>query len=107
MNRPRVAAAVAASLLFGGMSEGIAGDLPWVESAHTRDAGRVAELKVLGAELPPLYDQPSVVAGLRDHLHFVELASVDALLERGVAIEITPPQPHHRDRRQCRTAGRE
>lgn len=93
MNRPSVAAAFAASLLVGGMSQGIARDLPWVEQAHTRDPGRMAELRVLGAELAPLYDQPSAVAGLRDHLHFMELASVDGLLERSVAIEIIPPQP--------------
>lgn len=93
MNRPSVAAAFAVSLLVGGMSQGIARDLPWVEQAHTRDPGRMAELRVLGAELAPLYDQPSAVAGLRDHLHFMELASVGGLLERGVAIEITPPQP--------------
>jgi murein DD-endopeptidase MepM/ murein hydrolase activator NlpD len=93
MTRPSVAAAFAATLLFGGMSQGIARDLPWVEPAHTKDPGRTAELRLLGAELPPLYDQPSAVAGLRDHLHFVDLASVDGLLERGVAIEITPPQP--------------
>ncbi|WP_296321154.1 M23 family metallopeptidase [Reyranella sp.] len=93
MNRPSVAAAFAASLLVGGMSQGIARDLPWVEQAHTTNRGRMAELRVLGAELAPLYDQPSAVAGLRDHLHFMELASVDGLLERSVAIEVTPPQP--------------
>lgn len=93
MNRPSVAAAFAASLLFAGMSQGIARDLPWVEPAHTRDAGLMAELRVLGAELPPLYDQPPAIAGLGDHLHFMELASVEGLLARSVAVEITPPQP--------------
>ena len=93
MKRPSVAAAFAASLLFGVMSPGIARDLPWVEPVHTKDPSRLAELRLLDAEVPPLYDQPSVMAGLRDHLHFVELASVDELLERGVAIEIAPPQP--------------
>jgi murein DD-endopeptidase MepM/ murein hydrolase activator NlpD len=93
MNRPSVAAAFAASLLFAATPQGIARDLPWDEPAHARDAGLMAELRLLGAELPPLYDQPAAAAGLRDHLHFMELASVDGLLERGVAIEITPPQP--------------
>lgn len=93
MNRSQVAAAFASSLLFGGISPGIARDLSWAEPAHTRDVGRLAELRVLGAEVPPLYDQPSAVAGLRDHLHFVELASVDGLLERNLAIAFTPPQP--------------
>jgi hypothetical protein len=93
MNRPSVAAAFAASLLFAGMSQGIARDLPWDEPAHTKDANRVAELRLLGLELPSLHDQPSATAGLRDHLHFMELASVDGLLGRSVAIEITPPQP--------------
>lgn len=86
MTRPSVAAAFAASLLFGGMSQGIAGDRPWGE-------GRAAELRLLGQELPPLHDQPSVLAGLRDHLNFVEIASIDGLLERSMAIEITLPQP--------------
>ncbi|MDB5489700.1 MAG: hypothetical protein JWQ58_3415 [Reyranella sp.] len=92
MTRPSVAAAFAASLLFGGMSQGIAGDQSWVEQAHVDEVGRAAEERILGEEQPPLYDQPSVIAGLRDHLHFMELASVDGLLERSVAIEITPPQ---------------
>lgn len=91
MTRPSVAAAFAASLLFGGMSQGIAGDRPWSEPASPE--GGAAELRLLGQELPPLYDQPSVLAGLRNHLHFVEIASVDPLLERGVAIEIAAPQP--------------
>ena len=43
--------------------------------------------------MPPLHDQPSVLAGLRDHLNFVEIASIDGLLERSLAIEITLPQP--------------
>lgn len=93
MNRPSIAAAFAASLLFAGMSQGIARDRPWVEPAHAKDAGLVAELRLLGVELPPLHDQPAAAAGLRDHLHFIELASVNGLLERNVAIEITPPQP--------------
>lgn len=93
MNRPSIAAAFAASLLFAGMSQGIARDRPWVERAHAKDAGLVAELRLLGVELPPLHDQPAAAAGLRDHLHFIELASVNGLLERNVAIEITPPQP--------------
>jgi murein DD-endopeptidase MepM/ murein hydrolase activator NlpD len=93
MNRPSVAAAFAASLLFAAMSQGIARDLTWVEQAHAKDAGLVAELRLLGVESPPLYDQPSATAGLRDHLHFMELSSVDGLLERSVAIEITTPQP--------------
>jgi murein DD-endopeptidase MepM/ murein hydrolase activator NlpD len=92
MNRSSVAAALAASLLFAGMPDGIARDLPWGGPAHTRDAGLLAELRLLGGELPPLYDQPAATAGLHDHLHFMELASVDGLLERSVAIEITPPQ---------------
>ena len=75
------------------MSQGIARDLPWGEPAHAKDAGLLAELRLLGTELPPLYDQPPATAGLHDHLHFMELASVDGLLERSVAIEITPPQP--------------
>jgi murein DD-endopeptidase MepM/ murein hydrolase activator NlpD len=91
MTRPSVAAALAASLLFGGMSQGIAGDQPWGERAKVE--GRAAELRLLGEEAPPLYDHPSLLAGLRSHLHFVEIASVDALLERGVAIEIAAPQP--------------
>lgn len=86
MTRPSVAAAFAASLLFGGMSQGIAGDRPWGED-------RAAELRLLGQEAPPLHDQPSVLAGLRDHLNFVEIASIDGLLERSLAIEITLPQP--------------
>ncbi|MDP3239168.1 MAG: M23 family metallopeptidase [Reyranella sp.] len=93
MNRPSIAAAFAASLLFAGMSQGIARDRPWVEPAHAKDAGLVAELRLLGVELPPLHDQPAAAAGLRDHLHFIELASVNGLLQRNVAIEITPPQP--------------
>ena len=93
MNRSSVAAAYAASLLFAVMSPGIARDLPWGEPAHTKDAGLVAELRMLGVELPPLHDQPTAVAGLSDHLHFMELASVDRLLERSVAIEIALPQP--------------
>jgi len=93
MNRSSVAAAFAATLLFAVMSPGIARDRPWGEPAHTKDAGAVAELRMLGMELPPLHDQPSALAGLRDHLHFIELASVDRLLERGVAIDIVPPQP--------------
>ena len=93
MNRPSIAAAFAASLLFAGMSQGIARDRPWVEPSHAKDAGLVAELRLLGVELPPLHDQPAAAAGLRDHLHFIELASVNGLLERNVAIEITPPQP--------------
>ena len=93
MNRSSVAAAFAASLLFAVMSPGIARDLPWSEPAHTKDAGLVAELRTLGMELPPLHDQPAATAGLRDHLHFMELASVDRLLERSVAIEIALPQP--------------
>lgn len=93
MNRPSIAAAFAASLLFAGMPQGIARDQPWVEPAHAKDAGLVAELRLLGVELPPLHDQPAAVAGLRDHLHFIELVSVNGLLERNVAIEITPPQP--------------
>ncbi len=93
MNRPSVAAAFAASLLFAGMSQGIARDLPWGEPAHAKDAGLLAELRLLGTELPPLYDQPPATAGLHDHFHFMELASVEGLLERSLAIEITPPQP--------------
>ena len=60
MNRPSVAAAFAASLLFGGTSQGVARDLPWV----------VAE------------------SGLRDHLSFVQLASVNGLLARNLSIEV-------------------
>jgi murein DD-endopeptidase MepM/ murein hydrolase activator NlpD len=101
MTRPSVAAAFAASLLFGGMSQGIAGDRPWDASAgasagagtQATNEGRAAELRLLGQELPPLHDQPSVLAGLRDHWNFVEIASIDGLLERRLAIEITLPQP--------------
>lgn len=60
MNRSSVAAAVAATLLFGGTSQGVAGDGPWAAA---------------GA-----FD-------LRDHLSFVRLASVDALLARSLSIE--------------------
>lgn len=60
MNRPSVAAAFAASLLFGGTSQGVARDLPWA----------VAE------------------SGLRDHLSFVQLASVKGLLARNLSIEV-------------------
>lgn len=92
MTRPSVAAAFAASLLFGGMSQGIAGDRLWGEPAHTKDEGRIAELRMLDREPLPFYDQPSVVAGLLSHPNFLQLASVDGLLERSMAIEITPPQ---------------
>jgi murein DD-endopeptidase MepM/ murein hydrolase activator NlpD len=60
MNRPSVAAAFAASLLFGGTSQGVARDLPWA----TTDAG------------------------LHDHLSFVQLASVNGLLARSLSIEV-------------------
>lgn len=90
MTRPSVAAAFAVSLLFGGMSQGIAGDQSWVEQAHVDEVGRAAEERILGEEQPPLYDQPSVIAGLRDHLNFVHLASVSGLLERWFGIEIEP-----------------
>ena len=90
MTRPSVAAAFAASLLFGGMSQGIAGDRSWVEQAHVDEVGRAAEEHILGEEQPPLYDQPSVIAGLRDHLNFVHLASVSGLLERWFGIEFEP-----------------
>lgn len=95
MTRPSVAAAFAASLLFGGMSQGIAGDRPWGASAGAQATGegRAAELRLLGQEALPVHDQPSVLAGLRDHLNFVEIASIDGLLERSLAIEITLPQP--------------
>mgnify|MGYP003606073004 CR=1 FL=1 len=91
MTRPSVAAAFAASLLFGGMSQGIAGDQSWSEQAKAERLA--AELRLLGQELPPLHDQPSILAGLRDHWNFVEIASIDGLLERSLAIEITLPQP--------------
>lgn len=90
MTRPSVAAAFAVSLLFGGMSQGIAGDRSWVEQAHVDEVGRAAEERILGEEQPPLYDQPSVIAGLRDHLNFMQLASVSGLLERWFGIEIEP-----------------
>lgn len=93
MNRPSVAAAFAASLLFVGMQHGIARDLPWSELACTKDSGLVAELRLLGAELPPLHDQPPAAAALGDHFHFIALASVDRLLERSVANGIALPQP--------------
>jgi murein DD-endopeptidase MepM/ murein hydrolase activator NlpD len=93
VNRPSVAAAFAASLLFLGMQHGIARDLPWSEPACTKDGGLVAELRLLGAELPPLHDQPPAAAALGDHFRFIELASVDRLLERSVANGITLPQP--------------
>ena len=83
MTRPSVAAAFAVSLLFGGMHQGIAGDLSWVEQAHADTVGHAAEQ-------PLLHDQPSAIAGLRDHLHFLQLASINALLERRFAIEIEP-----------------
>ncbi len=50
----------------------------------------LAEEHILGEEQPPLYDQPSVIAGLRDHLNFVHLASVSGLLERWFGIEFEP-----------------
>ncbi len=93
MNRPPVAAALAASLLFVGMSQGVARDSLWLEQAQAGEAGRVAELRLQGAELPPLHDQPPAIAGLGDHLHFVKLASVDRLLARVVAIGTMLPQP--------------
>lgn len=93
MNRSSGTAALAVSLLFAGMSQGIARDLPWSEPAHARDAGLVAELRLLGAELPPLHDHPPATAALDDHYHFMELASVDHLIKRSVASEITLPQP--------------
>ena len=74
MNRPSVAAAFAASLLFGGMSQSIARDLP----------------RVIGTE--PVHDQPAADAGLRDHLSFLQLASVDDLLARVLSIELALEQ---------------
>lgn len=59
MNRPLVAAAFAASLLFGGTSQGVARDLPWMAAD----------------------------SGLWDHLSFVQLASVNGLLARSLSIE--------------------
>lgn len=59
MNRPSVAAAFAASLLFGGTSQGVARDLPWVAAD----------------------------SDLRDHLSFVQLASINVLLARNLSIE--------------------
>ncbi len=73
------------------MSQGIAGDQSWSEQAKAERLA--AELRLLGQELPPLHDQPSILAGLRDHWNFVEIASIDGLLERSLAIEITLPQP--------------
>jgi murein DD-endopeptidase MepM/ murein hydrolase activator NlpD len=93
MNRSSVAAALAASLLFAGTSQGVARDPAWCEPAYSKNAGFVAELRLAGAELPPRPDQPPATAALGDHFHFIELASVDRLLERSVAIEITLPQP--------------
>ena len=74
MNRPSVAAAFAASLLFGGMSQGIARDLP----------------RVIGTE--PVHDQPATDASLRDHLSFLQLASVNDLLARVLSIELALEQ---------------
>lgn len=74
MNRPSVAAAFAASLLFGGMSQSIARDLP----------------RAIGTE--PVHDQLVPDAGLRDHLSFLRLASVDDLLVRLLSIELALEQ---------------
>ena len=87
MNRPLVAAAFAVSLLFGGMSHGIAGVPAWCEPVKS-ESGHTVELRVPGAGYLPLYDQPSDIAGLRDHVSFLHLASVNDLLARRLAIEV-------------------
>jgi len=87
MNRPSVAAAFAVSMLFGGMSHGIAGVGASCEPALV-EAGRDVELRLPGAGMPPLYDQPSDISGLGEHLSFMHLASVNTLLARGLAIEV-------------------
>ncbi|WP_428683906.1 M23 family metallopeptidase [Reyranella sp.] len=74
MIRPSVAAAFAVSLLFGGMSQSIARDLP----------------RVIGTE--PVHDQPAADAGLREHLSFLKLASVNDLLARVLSIELALEQ---------------
>lgn len=72
MNRPSVAAAFAASLLFGAVSQGAARDLPWG----------------IGAEVASPYGALAADASLRDHLNFIHLASVNHLLARRFAIEL-------------------
>lgn len=92
--RPSVAAALAASLLFSATAQSVAGDTSWVEQAHIDEAGPVAEEWVLGRAEPPVLDQPSLLAGLRDHFHFAQLVSTVGLLrrslERSMAVGIDP-----------------
>lgn len=89
MNRPSVAAALAASLLFATASAGVAGDWAWVERAHIEEAGTVAEERLLGRWEPPAPVQVPVqmklAVGLDDHLRFVGFVSIDGLLARSIA----------------------
>jgi len=87
MIRPSVAAAFAVSFLFCGMSQGIAGGKSWVEQADI-GSGRTVELRILVAEVPSPERRPSAITALGDHLDFLRLASVNGLLERGLAIVV-------------------
>lgn len=96
MKRPSVAAAFVVSLLVGSIPTGVAVADSRLESVPVDQADHATEQCAPEAEVAlrvdePV-DQPSIAAGLTDHLQFMRLASVDDFLTRTLALEIEPEE---------------